>query len=174
MKELESLIEGIMSLSRLDDSTDRERETMAATGQQMAYQCDQCGSSEIIALSLLYEQGTRSFSGQFTSGVSQSFAAKAASPPKAKMYFRPLVLWGPPFVILSFWIYAGVFFQSRSALRGGAVLIIVGLWLISIIGFILSMRKIARYNREVYPRLCYEWAHTFMCRRCGKYSLIRP
>jgi hypothetical protein len=146
---------------------------MAATGQQVAYQCDKCGSPEIIALSVLYEQGTRNFSGRFTSGVSQSFAAKAASPPKTKMYFRPFVLWGPPIIILSFWIYAGVFFQPTNALRGGAVVIILGLWLISITGFILSMRKISRYNREVYPHLHSDWAHTFMCRRCGKYSLIR-
>ena len=146
---------------------------MAATGQQVAYRCDQCGSSEIVALSVLFEQGTRNFSGRFTSGVSQSFTAKAASPPKAKMYFRPVIIWGPPFIILSFWIYAGVFFQPQSALRGEAVVIIVSLWLISICGFILSMRNIARYNREVYSRLHSDWTNTFMCRRCGKYSLIR-
>ena len=46
---------------------------MAATGQVMAYRCEQCGSPEIVALSQLYEQGTRSFSGRFTSGVSQSY-----------------------------------------------------------------------------------------------------
>ena len=147
---------------------------MAATGEQIVYRCDQCGRPELVALSLLYEQGTRSFSGRFNSGVSQSFTAKAASPPKAKMYFRPFVLWGPPFIILSFWIYAGVFFQPGSVLRGGAVVIILGLWLISIVGFILSMRRIARYNRKVYPGLYSDWAHTFMCRRCGKFSLILP
>ena len=51
---------------------------MVTTGQQTAYRCEQCGSPEIVALSLLYEQGTRSFSGRFTSGVSQSYTAKAA------------------------------------------------------------------------------------------------
>ena len=56
---------------------------MAATGQVMAYRCEQCGSPEIVALSQLYEQGTRSFSGRFTSGVSQSYTAKAAAPPSA-------------------------------------------------------------------------------------------
>ncbi len=50
---------------------------MAATGQVMAYRCEQCGSSEIVALSLLYEQGTRSFSGRFTSGVSQSIHSES-------------------------------------------------------------------------------------------------
>jgi hypothetical protein len=57
---------------------------MAATGQAMAYRCEQCGSPEIVALSQLYEQGTRSFSGRFTSGVSQSYTAKAASPPRPR------------------------------------------------------------------------------------------
>ena len=61
---------------------------MAATGQEMAYRCEQCGSSEIVALSQLYEQGTRSFSGRFTSGVSQSFTAKAASPPSPRIMYE--------------------------------------------------------------------------------------
>jgi hypothetical protein len=38
----------------------------------------------------------------------------------------------------------------------------------------LNLSQVARYNREVYPHLHSDWAHTFMCRRCGKYSLIRP
>ncbi len=73
---------------------------MAATGQEMAYRCEQCGSPEIVALSQLYEQGTRSFSGRFTSGVSQSYSARAAAPPQPKRYFRPFILWGPVVVIL--------------------------------------------------------------------------
>jgi hypothetical protein len=80
---------------------------MAATGQQMAYRCDQCGSSEIVALSLLYEQGTRSFSGRFTSGVSQSFTAKAASPPSPRNYVRALFGWGFAMFFCVFWGIAG-------------------------------------------------------------------
>ena len=73
---------------------------MAATGQEMAYRCEQCGSPEIVALSQLYEQGTRSFSGRFTSGVSQSYTAKAASPPRPRSYLRALFGWGFPIVLL--------------------------------------------------------------------------
>ena len=80
---------------------------MAATGQQVAYQCDQCGSFEIVALSVLYEQGTRNFSGRFASGVSQSFSAKAASPPQPKRYFRPIILWGPVVIFFALWTYVG-------------------------------------------------------------------
>ena len=73
---------------------------MAATGQVMAYRCEQCGSPEIVALSQLYEQGTRSFSGRFTSGVSQSYTAKAASPPRPRGYLRALLRVGIPNILL--------------------------------------------------------------------------
>ena len=63
----------------------------------MAYRCEQCGSPEIVALSQLYEQGTRSFSGRFTSGVSQSYTAKAASPPRPRGYLRALFGVGIPY-----------------------------------------------------------------------------
>ena len=44
--------------------------------------------------------------------------------------------------------------------------------LASLAGLVLSLRKVARYNREVYPRLRWNWEHTYVCRRCGKLSLI--
>ena len=39
-------------------------------------------------------------------------------------------------------------------------------------GLILSLRKTSRYNREIYPDLHWNWAHTYMCRRCGRTRLI--
>jgi len=39
---------------------------------------------------------------------------------------------------------------------------------------LVSLGRVNRYNREVYDQPYSDWAHTFMCRRCGKYSLIRP
>ena len=151
---------------------------MAATEQEMAYRCDQCGSSEIVALSLLYEQGTRSFSGRFTSGVSQSYSARAAAPPTPKRYFRPFILWGPVIIILSFWIYAGIqsilLHPKTTALKGETIVMLSFLCLIAFAGLLFSLGKIVRYNREVYPHLHSDWAHTFMCRRCGKYSQIHP
>jgi predicted RNA-binding Zn-ribbon protein involved in translation (DUF1610 family) len=150
---------------------------MVTAGQQMAYRCEQCGSPEIVALSLLYEQGTRSFSGRFTSGVSQSYSAQAAAPPKPKQYFRPFILWGPAIIILSFWIYAGLqsvlLHPKTTALRDEVVFVLLFFCVIAFAALLFSICKIARYNREVYPQLHSDWAHTFMCRRCGKYSLIR-
>jgi hypothetical protein len=39
-------------------------------------------------------------------------------------------------------------------------------------GLVFNLRKIARYNRDIYPRLRWNWEHTYICRRCGKFSLI--
>lgn len=150
---------------------------MAATGQQIAYRCDQCGSPELVALSLLYEQGTRSFSGRFTSGVSQSFTAKAASPPRPRGYFRACLGWGFPIVFCCFWGLLGLSAILQHSKAPPSLEITVTVLLLFGCMFILrllfSFGKIARYNREVYPGLYSDWAHTFMCRRCGKYSLIR-
>ncbi len=150
---------------------------MATIGQEMAYRCDQCGSSAIVALPLLYEQGTRSFSGRFTSGVSQSFTAKAASPPKPRGYIRACLGWGFPIFFCGFWGAASLSALLRPpratpAFEGMAVVLLL-LGLLFVYGLLFNFYKIARYNREVYPHLHSEWAHTFMCRRCGKYSLIR-
>jgi hypothetical protein len=39
-------------------------------------------------------------------------------------------------------------------------------------GMVLNLRRISRYNLEVYPRLHWDWLHTYMCRRCGNRSLM--
>jgi predicted RNA-binding Zn-ribbon protein involved in translation (DUF1610 family) len=150
---------------------------MVTTGQRTAYRCDQCGSAEIVALSLLYEQGTRSFSGRFTSGVSQSIAAKAAAPPAPKHYFRPFILWGSVVAFFAMWTYVGfsaLFMHPKAlALKECWAAVLLTLCMTSFVKLLLNLYLIARYNQEVYPRLHSDWAHTFMCRRCGRYSLIR-
>ena len=151
---------------------------MAAAGQEMAYRCEQCGSSEIVALSQLYEQGTRSFSGRFTSGVSQSYTAMAASPPRPRGYLRACLGWGFSIVFCCFWGLLGLsaVLQHSKAPMSLEITVTVLLFLgcMLILRLLFSFYKIARYNREVYPLLHSEWLHTFMCRRCGKYSLIHP
>jgi hypothetical protein len=150
---------------------------MVTTGQQTAYRCEHCGSPEIVALSLLYEQGTRSFSGRFTSGISQSYSAQAAAPPKQKRYFLSFVLWGPVVVFFGMWTYFGfnALFMHAKALVLKELLLVVFfvLFIAALAKLLVNLSRVIRYNREVYPNLHSDWAHTFMCRRCGKYSLIR-
>ena len=78
-------------------------EAMVYAQQQRSYQCDRCGSPEIVALSLLYERGTRTRSGPAYWGISQSFSAQNAEPPRQKGYGGPGLLCGFLLAFLSFW-----------------------------------------------------------------------
>jgi len=149
---------------------------MASVSQQNPYQCEQCGTANIVAAPVLYQQGTRAYSGTFSSGTSQSFSAQAAAPPDPRGYGRPLLLWGIPICFTFFWGFVGlvgILNRSKSALAlGNTVTILLLLGVACVGGMLLSFRRIARYNREVYPRLQWNWEHTYFCRRCGKLRLI--
>ncbi len=149
---------------------------MATSAQQHLYQCDQCGAPEIVAAPILYQQGTRTFSGIFNHGISQSVSAQALAPPRPRGYTRKLL----PFAFMITLFAIGVFFDL-DAFNHRATLSVteieVALIFLSLLGASIwlavhSFRKISRHNREVYPRLQSEWAHTYMCKRCGKLSLI--
>jgi hypothetical protein len=149
---------------------------MASVLQPNPYQCDQCGTANIVAAPVLYQQGTRTFSGIFNSGTSQSYSAQAVEPPCSRGYFRPFILWGSAIVIFFVWTIVGVSsiyeHPMRSALRPNTVAVFLFLGVASIVGLAYSLRRIAHYNREVYPRLRWNWEHTYICRRCGKFRLI--
>lgn len=149
---------------------------MATLPLQNSYHCDQCGTPEIVAVPVLYQQGTRSFSGLFNHGTSQSYSAQAATPPQTKGYVRPILLWG--FVVTLFSISSffdlNAFVQRRvfSVTEVEIAAIFLFLLLASLWGMMRTVRKISRYNHDVYPQLYWNWTHTYMCRRCGKFSLI--
>lgn len=46
---------------------------------------------------------------------------------------------------------------------GDTVAIFLLLGLMCLGGMFLNFRRIARYNREVYPRLHWNWEHTYIC-----------
>ena len=149
---------------------------MATASQLNLYQCDQCGTANIVAAPVLYEQGTRTYTGTFYSGTSQSHSALAAAPPDPHGYGRPLLFWGIPICFTFFWGLAGlgrILGHPESAARlGNAVLALLLLGAASFAGMLINFRRIARYNREVYPQLRWKWEHTYICRRCGKLRLI--
>ena len=149
---------------------------MASAAQLNSYQCDQCGTTNIVAAPVLYQQGTRAYSGLFNSGTSQSYSAQAASPPSPRGYGRPLALWGVPICFTFFWGFAGLGrilgHPKSAATLTDAVVILLFLGVVCLGGMLLSFRRIARYNREVYTRLYWNWEHTYICMRCGKLRLI--
>ena len=146
---------------------------MAVAKQQPSYQCDQCGSPNIVALSVLYDQGTRTYSSPKYSGKSQTYSAQGAVPPRRKGFGGPFLVWGSGAYFFLFWgcmLLRGVLERPTDfgpiSERVAVVLISIGLGLIG--GMILNFRRVARYNAKVFPGLYSNWAHTYMCRRCGK------
>lgn len=129
-----------------------------------------------MAAPVVYEQGTRTYSGTFNSGISKSQAAIAAEPPNPRGYGRALFLWGFGIVFACFWAVAGIRAIGRFPQTAGtserSVIVLVAVALVCFIGLVLNFSRIARYNREVYPRLRWNWEHTYICRRCGSTLLI--
>jgi hypothetical protein len=149
---------------------------MASVSQLNLYQCDQCGTANIVAAPVLYEQGTRAYSGSFHSGTSQSYCAQAVAPPNPRGYSRALLLWGFGIFFACFWGSAGLRAIARHPNSAGTmerpVLFFMIVAVLCLMGMLFSFRRIARYNREVYPRLRWNWEHTYVCRRCGRFRLI--
>ena len=126
---------------------------------------------------VLYQQGTHTYSTRFHSGTTQTFSAQAVTPPRPRGYLRPFLVWGPAIIIFFVWTVAGfgsIYEQPRSRGVEGPSTVTVFLFLgaASLVGMAFSLRSIARYNREVYPRLHWNWEHTYICRRCGNSRLI--
>ena len=142
---------------------------MAVAKQQLSYQCDQCGSPNIVALPVLHEQGTRTYSSPAYWGKSQTYSAQGAAPPRRKGYGGPFLLWGflLYFVLFWFWaLYGGPRKYPDTTHYALGFLELIGLGCVT--GLVLTCRKVSHYNREVFPTLYRNWAHTYMCRRCGK------
>lgn len=69
---------------------------------------------------ILYQQGTRTWSGKFTSGTSQRYSEQAFTSPRPRRYIRPSLLWGPMISILSIWSLIG--FRSILELPGATII----------------------------------------------------
>ena len=151
---------------------------MASLPQLNLYQCDQCGTTNIVAAPVLYQQGTRAYSGTFSSGTSQSYSAQVAAPPSPRGYGRPLFVWGFGILFLSAWTIVSfrsiLEFPKTTMFRLDLAAVFLLLEVFSFVGLVFHLRSIARYNREVYPRLHWNWEHTYICRRCGRSRLISP
>jgi len=175
-KELESVSVRIYWDPWSRDASGFKGNEMATAPQLNPYRCEQCGTPDIVAFPLLYQQGTRAYSSPFGWGSSQSHSAQAASPPHPRSYVRPLLLWGFAIFFFLFWGLAGSSavptHPKTATTTESAVAIFLFMGVACFGGMVLNLRRIAHYNREVYPQLHRDWSHTYMCRRCGNRSLI--
>jgi hypothetical protein len=145
---------------------------MSVAKQQPSYECDRCGSPNIVALPVLYERGTRTYSSPAYWGKSQTYAAHGAAPPRRKGYGGPFLLWGFLLSFFLFWswaCYSAMLKYPKTVSSMEYPLGLLGLMVLGcVIGLVLTSRKVSRYNQAVFPVLYATWAHTYMCRRCGK------
>jgi hypothetical protein len=144
--------------------------------QQTPYQCDRCGAMNVVAAPLVYQQGNLTYSNRFRRTTSQSASAQAAAPPRPRTYLRPVIVWGPIVMFLGLWTFIGLgaAFQVHgiSLYKVNLAIVIAFLCIASLAGLVKSIRRVSRYNREVFPRLQWNWEHTYVCRRCGNSQLI--
>jgi hypothetical protein len=148
---------------------------MSSPKREVSYQCDRCGSPNNVALSLLHQRGTRSFTaGSGWPGSSQSYSAQAAAPPTPRRYADRIVPYGFLFFFLSFltWGCYGALVKSHDQVLYYPIGFLLFLGAICLAALIRSCVKIADFNRDVFPRLHSHWAHTYACRRCGKLICI--
>ena len=149
---------------------------MGTALQQTLDRCEQCGDTNFVAAPVVYSQGTQSSSGRFGRGITQSSYAISAAPPRPQRYLRPLILWGPAIAFFALWSFIGLGsaleFRTITGVKVGLALVFIALCAGCIGGLLSGFRKAARYNREVYPRLYWNWEHTYVCKRCGRFQMI--
>ena len=154
---------------------------MGTALQQTDYQCEQCGATNIVAAPVVYSQGTHSFSGRFCAGTNAIILQRSsAAPPRPRGYLRPLLLWGSPHFFPSFWELCWASDQDSAIIRTTSGT--QGLrrlrfsYLLDLAASLewcfMSFRKVARYNREVYPRLYWDWEHTYVCKTMRRSQMI--
>ena len=96
---------------------------MASVSQLNPYQCDQCGTANIVAAPVLYQQGTHTYSTRFHSGTTQSFSAQAVAPPHPHGVISGLFFFGDrQSLYFLLWTFVGFssIINTRDNALGGA------------------------------------------------------
>ena len=141
---------------------------MASVSQLNPYQCDQCGTANIVAAPVLYQQGTHTYSTRFHSGTTQSFSAQAVTPPRPRGYLRPFFAMGPCESLI-FFVWTVVGFGSiyehsvTSALRPSAVTVFLILGAACLVGMALQpSQHCPLQSRSLSPSPLELGAHLYM------------
>lgn len=141
-----------------------------------SYRCEHCSATNVVAAPVLYRDGTREYSGTFYSGVTQTYSARAVAPPVRRGYLRPFAIWGALILLWSWWTligFASIFrYHKTSIFRFDLAGAFVLADLVCLAGLFINLRKVARFNRLVFPQLHWNWEHTFICRHCGRSWVI--
>jgi len=81
------------------------------------------------------------------------------------------VVLGPPLAFFTLWTLIGfdsiLKFQKISLLKAELPFVFLALCVSSLIGLLLNLWKVARYNRHIFPRLHWNWEHRIFASAAG-------
>ena len=140
---------------------------MASVSQLNPYQCDQCGTTNIVAAPVLYQQGhAHIFCHVPFRDESILFCSSRSTARSSRIWTTSSALGNTNMLYFLLGLRRSCRHSRSSQVpddaRGhGRHFLTSGL--VCLGGMFLNFRRIARYNREVYPRLHWNWEHTYIC-----------
>ena len=153
-------------------------------------ECSACHSTNLVKVSLAYEQGFSDYQGQSrsrglfagtgglglwggrttTTGTSQSRLSARLSPPNKWSYWTTLKVWFAGLIILC--LVGGALIPAN-ALNAKEFIREFGWGLDAYVGLLVFFGWFVwRYNRRIFPVKRRNWDRSFLCRRCGNTLLI--
>ncbi len=148
-------------------------------------ECSVCHSTNLVKVSLTYEQGISDYQGQSctlglsvgtgglelwrgktaSTGSSQTRLSARLSPPTKWSYWTTLKVWFAGLIVLCF---VGGALTPGNALKAKEFVRQFSWALDAYVGALIFLGWLAwRYNRRIFPVKRRNWDRSFMCRRCG-------
>jgi len=153
-------------------------------------ECSVCHSTNLVKVSLAYEQGLSGYQGQSRSrglslgtggvglwgdwtrstGMLQTRLSARLNPPRKWSYWTTLKVWFAGLIVLWF---VGVALTPASAYKAKEFIREVTWALDVYLGALVFFGWLVwRYNRRIFPVKHRNWSRSFLCRRCGNTVLI--
>jgi len=148
-------------------------------------ECSVCHSTNLVKISLAYEQGLSDYQGQSRSrglllgtagfglyggrttstGTSQTRLSARLSPPTKWSYWTTLKVWFAGLIVVWF---VGIALTPVNAYKAKEFMRTFG-WALDVYlaALVLFGWLVWRYNRRVFPVKRRNWDRSFLCRRCG-------
>jgi len=153
-------------------------------------ECSVCHSTNLVKVSLAYEQGFSDYQGNSRSrglslgtggaglwrgwtrstGTLQNRLSSRLNPPRKWSYWTTLKLWIAGLIVL--WS-VGVAFTPAGARKADEFIRDFSWGLDAYVGLLVFLGWFVwRYNHRIFPVRRRNWDRSFLCRRCGNTVLI--
>jgi hypothetical protein len=153
-------------------------------------ECSVCHSTNLVKVSLAYEQGLSDYQGQSRSrglllgtigaglwggrttstGTSQTRLSARLSPPTKWSYWTMLKVWFAGLIVTCF---VGGALTPANAYKAKEFIREFSWGLDAYVGALVFFGWLVwRYNRHIFPVKRRDWDRSFLCRRCGNTTSI--